>query len=106
DTPEYVRVALHFAERFTLTSSPRTPGYPLFLALGYLIGGSTNGAYVIIVIQLALNIVFTWGCWTLLQQLVPSAGVRLRISLTLFFFWVGLGMALYLMTDFIAALLF
>jgi hypothetical protein len=106
DTSEYNRVALQLAETFALTSSPRTLGYPLFLSLGYLIGGQNYGIYVIIGAQLVLNIVFTWGCWRLLQRLVPAAGVILQATATLFFFWAGLGMAFYLLSDFLASLFF
>ena len=90
----------------TLTSGQRTLGYPLFLSLCYLIGGRSYGIYVAIATQLVLNIVFTWGCWRLLQRIAPAAGVRLRSIVTLFFFWAGMGMALYLMTDFLASFFF
>ena len=106
DTPTYTRVASELADTFTLISSHRTLGYPLFLALGYLIGGRDYGLYLIIVVQLVLNIGFTWGCWRLLERIVPDAGAGLRAVVTLFFFWASLGMALYLMTDFLAALYF
>jgi len=105
DTSEYVRIAQHLTETFTLTPSPRTLGYPLFLALGYLVGGR-SWPYVIVIVQLLLNIALTWGVWRLLQQLVPNAGIRLRATATFFFFWAGLGMALYLMTDFLASFFF
>ena len=106
DTPGYVRVALQLAETSTLSAGPRTLGYPLFLALGYAIGGRENGPILIIAIQLLLNVGFTWGCWKLLERLVPAAGLALRVVATTFCFWAGLGMASYLMTDFLAALWF
>jgi hypothetical protein len=106
DTPGYVRVALQLAETATLSAGPRTLGYPLFLALGYALGGRENGPVLIIAIQLMLNIGFAWGCWRLLQRLVPGAGLGLRAAATAFCFWAGLGMALSLMTDFMAALSF
>src|SRR5262245_27255489 len=73
DTYRYNHVALQLAETFTLAKSTRTLGYPLFLSLGYLIGGRSHGIYVIVGIQLILNIVFTWGCWRLLQRIIPAA---------------------------------
>jgi 4-amino-4-deoxy-L-arabinose transferase-like glycosyltransferase len=106
DTSTYASVALQLAENATLISSRRTLGYPLFLSLGYLIGGRSYGTYVVITTQLILNIVFTWGCWRLLQRITPAAGTRLRSIVTLFFFWAGMGMATYLLTDFLASFLF
>ena len=106
DTPSYAAIAEELAERLTLTAGSRTLGYPLVLAAGHFIAGHDYAPHMVIVIQLILNLGFTWGCWRLLEQLAPAAGVRLRACATLFFFWAGLGMALYLMTDFMAALFF
>jgi hypothetical protein len=108
DTTKYNRLALQLSEG-RLTSGPsssRTLGYPLFLSLCYLIGGRSYGLYVVIATQLVLNIVFTWGCWRLLERIAPAAGVKLRSMATLFFFWAGMGMALYLLTDFLASFFF
>ena len=69
--------------------------------------GRSYGIYVVIATQLALNVIFTWGCWRLLQRTAPAAGGEtFRSIVTLFFFWAGLGMALYLLTDFLASFLF
>jgi len=106
DTGEYERVALQFAETFTLRPSGRTLGYPLFLSLAHLIGGREYWMYVTIGAQLILNIIFTWGCWRLLELTVPAAGIRVRAIATLFFFWAGLGMAFFLLTDFLASFFF
>jgi hypothetical protein len=38
--------------------------------------------------------------------MVPTSSTAMRTVATAFFFWAGLGMALYLMSDFLAALLF
>src|SRR5262245_39693337 len=43
DTPGYVGVAVQLAETSTLSAGFRTLGYPLFLALGYALGGRDNG---------------------------------------------------------------
>ncbi len=106
DTYEYNHVALQLAEKATLIPGRRTLGYPLFLSLAYFVGGRTYGIYLVIVTQLVLNLVFTWICWRLLQQTAPSTGVRLRSGLTLLFFCAGVGMALYVLSDFLAAFLF
>jgi hypothetical protein len=103
---EYNRIALPLAENATLTSGQRTPGYPAFLYMGYLIGGRSYGIYVVIATQLIFNIIFTWGCWRLLQRIAPAAGIGLKCIVTLFFFWAGLGMALALTTDFLSSLFF
>lgn len=103
---EYNRIALPLEENGTFALSRRTLGYPLFLYLGYLIGGRSYWVYVIIATQLVLNIIFTWGCWRLLQRIAPAAGIRLRYIVTLFFFWAGLGLSLSLMSDFLASFLF
>jgi hypothetical protein len=106
DAFDYHRIALQLAHNATLITSDRTLGYPLFLSFGYLIGGRSYGIYVVIATQLILNILFTWVCWRLLQRTAPDAGVELRAIVTLFFFWAGMGMALYLMTDFLASFFF
>jgi hypothetical protein len=81
-------------------------GYPLFLAFGYLAGGSDYGPYLIIAAQLVFNLLLTWGCWSLLEKLAPEVRTGLRIAATLFFFWAGLGMALNLLSDFLASFFF
>jgi hypothetical protein len=106
DTPSYIKIALELTQRGSLIASPRTLGYPLFLSLGYLLGGMSYGPYLVIAAQLTLNIVFTWGCWMLLQQIAPAAGTALRVVVTLFFFWAGMGMALNLLSDFLASSFF
>lgn len=106
DTGGYLRLAEHVADNFTLTASERTLGYPLFIALANLAVGRLDAPYVVIGVQLLINLGFTWGCWRLLQKLQPAAPVRLRVCATVLFFWAGLGMALYLMTDFLAAACF
>jgi hypothetical protein len=106
DSLEYNRLGLELAETGTLSRSWRTIGYPLWLSLGYLAGGRTYGVYVTIAAQLLVNLVFTWGCWRLLEQVVPSASTGLRAIVTLVFFWAGLGMALYVLSDFLAAFFF
>jgi hypothetical protein len=106
DSPEYARVAQHLASTFQLTSSHRTVGYPLFLSLGYLIGGQDYWMRVAIGFQLILNLVFTFGCWRLLERMVPAVRARLRGIVTLFFFWAAFGMALFVLTDFLASFLF
>jgi hypothetical protein len=106
DTPGYVGIAQHLAETFTLLPSPRTLGYPLFLAVGELLAGRDYGSYLAVAIQLVLNILMTVVCWKMLERLVPSVSETLRLLVTLLFFWAGLGMALFLMTDFMAAVWF
>ena len=106
DTSSYVRIAQKLTQRRSLITSYRTLGYPLFMSLGYMLGGQDYGNYLIIGGQLILNLLFTWGFWKLLERMCPSAPARIRVLLTLFFFWAGLGMALKLLTDFLAAFLF
>jgi len=106
DTPGYVGVGWHLAETFKLPPSPRTLGYPFFLAIGDLLGGPDYGSYLAVAIQLALNILMTVVCWRMLERLVPRVSETLRLLVTLLFFWAGLGMALFLMTDFMAAVWF
>jgi hypothetical protein len=101
DTSSYDFVARHLVQHGTLVESPRTLGYPLFLSFGYLIGGMDYGKQVVIAIQLLLNLIFTWGCWHLLQRLTPAASTRLKTIITFVFFWTGMGLALSLMADFL-----
>ncbi len=106
DTSSYADVAIALAQTGDLIASSRTLGYPLFLAAGYFVGGAEYGNHVIISLQLLLNLLFTLGCWALLARLSPSAPTAVPVALTLFFFWAGLGMALELLTDFLAAFFF
>jgi hypothetical protein len=101
DTRSYDLIARHLVQHGTLVESPRTLGYPLFLSLGYLIGGIGYGKHVVIAMQLLLNLIFTWGCWHLLQRLTPATGTRLKTIITFVFFWAGMGLALSLMADFL-----
>ena len=106
DTPGYLKVAERLVPGFTLVASHRTLGYPLVLALSELIGGTNNFYYVVIILQLILNLGFTLGCWRLLQRLAPDTPAGLRAFATVLFFVAGLGMALFLMTDFLGAAFF
>jgi len=106
DTSSYARIARELTQRGQLVASYRTLGYPLFMSLGYMLGGQYYGNYFIIGGQLLLNLLFTWGCWKLLGRINPSAPVGVKVVLTFFFFWAGLGMALKLLTDFLAAFFF
>jgi hypothetical protein len=106
DTESYISVARQLVQNATLIASPRTLGYPLFLSLGYFAGGMRYGIYIVIAMQLILNIVFLFGFWRLLQHLAPDAKTKLKISITLLFFWAGIGMAFDLISDFLAAFFF
>ena len=106
DTGSYLRIARELADSGALIASHRTLGYPAFMAIGYLIGGDGHGNYWIIGGQLLLNLLFTLGCWKLIPRIAPKAPAGVRVALTAFFFWAGLGMALKLLTDFLAAFLF
>jgi hypothetical protein len=106
DTPSYLAIAQGLVEKRDLVPSPRTLGYPLFLVLGYIIGGKTHAMHVVIAAQLLLNLLMTWGCWRLFEKFLPDIGIHAKIAATLFFFWAGMGMALYLLTDFTASFFF
>lgn len=106
DTVEYVQVAHALAEKGQLIASRRTLGYPMFMALGYGLGGDLYGPQIVIAVQLILNVVFTFLCWRLLERITPNVSVGLRAVATLVFFWAGLGMALNLLSDFLASFLF
>jgi hypothetical protein len=106
DSGTYASVARDIVRDGVLVPSPRTLGYPLFLALGYLIGGLTYGSYVVIGFQLILNLIFTYCCWGLLEKLTPNMEINLRTFATLFCFCAGMGMALDLLSDFLAAVFF
>ena len=106
DTSSYLGVAQQLADTHTLAASSRTLGYPLFAAVGYVIGGETYGPYIVIGAQLLLNLFLTWLGWRVLERLASEASVRLRIAATVFLFWAGMGMAALLMSDFLAGLCF
>jgi hypothetical protein len=104
DTFEYDRVARELAAGH-LVATKRTLAYPLFLSLGYRAAGE-NAIYWIVAVQLVLNLSLTALCWKLVEKLAPQAGTSLRVFLTLFCFLAGMGMALYLLSDFLASLCF
>lgn len=56
DTPTYVEGALRFLHHGEVFSTATTPGYPLFLALVYLVAGEGNNAGVVIAQALVLLI--------------------------------------------------
>jgi hypothetical protein len=106
DTSSYIDVAQRLAAEHTLADGPRTLGYPLFAAAVYSIGGEQHGAMLLIAIQLLLNLGLTWVGWRLLERLAPETALGVRVLGTLILFWAGLGLAAFLMTDFLAALSF
>jgi hypothetical protein len=57
-------------------------------------------------VQLLLNLAFTWFGWRLLQRIAPETGLWLRTAATVLLFWAGMGMAAFLMTDFLASFCF
>jgi hypothetical protein len=105
DTPGYLQVAQPLARDLVLVGSHRTLGYPVIYALADRISAG-HGQFAIVLLQLAVHLGFTWGCWILLRRLAPDTAIGWRVFATLLFFWAGLGMALLLMTDFLAAAFF
>jgi hypothetical protein len=103
DTASYLGLAQHLAETHELVATTRTLGYPLFAAPAYVIGGARHGPYVVIAMQLLLNLCLLWLGWRLLERLAPDA-TRLRIGAAIFLFVGGIGLATVLMSDFLAAL--
>jgi hypothetical protein len=105
DTLEYQRVAYELSQGH-LVATKRTPGYPLFLGVAYFLGGPENGVYWLAVAQLVLNILLTAMSWMLLERLAPETPKWIRVALTGVCFWAGFGLALNLLTDFLASFLF
>ncbi len=105
DSGEYHRAALELAGG-SLPRTPRTLGYPLFLALAHLLAGPDRGIQLAIALQLLLNLGLTAGCWNLLERLAPEAGAGFRAALTVFLGVAGLGMAVCVLSDFLAAFCF
>jgi hypothetical protein len=103
DTAKYVNVARGFAEGH-FVPSVRTPGYPLFLAPAYFLGGTRFGPVFAIVLQLALNLVFVWMVWRLVGRIVPHARSGCHILVTGIAFLGGLSVSILLMSDFLAGL--
>ncbi len=103
DTASYIRVSEQLAQHHTLAATPRTLGYPLFAAAAYYIGGQTSGLYIVIAVQLLLNLGLTWLGWRLLERTASDVRVSWRVAATLFLFVAGMGMAAFVMTDLLAA---
>lgn len=106
DTGSYVEIALAIVNKGELIPSPRTLGYPLFLVPGYLIGGSEYGPHVAIAFQFLINLVLCFGCWKLLQKTTPNVTPNFRAAVTILLFWAGLGMAMNVLSDFLAGFFF
>jgi len=105
DTLEYQLVASELSQGH-LVATKRTLGYPLFLGVAYFLGGPENGVYWLAAAQLVLNILLTAMSWTLLERLAPETPKWIRVALTGVCFWAGFGLALNLLTDFLASFLF
>jgi hypothetical protein len=98
DSAGYIEVARGLMDG-RLIASPRTLGYPLYLAACGLFDGSFRLA---IALQLVVNLAVTVAAWRLFGRLLPDASVRLRGLVAALVFVAGMGLALYLLTDFLA----
>jgi len=107
DTPRYVKEA---KQLLATGSYPleriRTPGYPLFLAGAFLLGGDRYGYYVAIVAQLAMNVGFLWLLWRLLELVAPQSRLAVKLVMASAGFIAGLGQAMFLLSDMLAGLCF
>ncbi len=104
DTGSYTRVAEALAHSGQLTATTRTLGYPLLLTPIYYLFGPSLAPFISIAIQLALNLVLTYGGWRLLTRLVPDAGSGLLLLLTAVLGWAGMGIAFRFLTDLLGGL--
>ncbi|MGD0898082.1 MAG: hypothetical protein ABR915_09630 [Thermoguttaceae bacterium] len=107
DTEDYVRVA----KGLLISGMPpigesRTVGYPLFLAACLGIGGEKHGYRFALAVQLCLNMVFLSTFWSFLARIGPHTRLAIKITMAAVFFLAGFGMAMRLLSDFQAALLF
>ena len=86
-----------------LVASPRTLGYPLYLATCGVIDPSLHLA---IAGQLAVNLAVTVAVFRLAGRILDGAGVRARLVVAALAFVAGFGLALALLTDFLAGACF
>jgi len=106
DSAGYWQVAHAIVEgRGIPIDATRTVGYPLWLAFGLWIGGNGAAPYVVIGLQLILNLLFLRLFWSFQVIVAPQTSVRVRGVIAAAFFLAGLGMAIRIMTDFLSAFL-
>jgi len=104
DTGSYARVAEALALTGQLGATTRTLGYPLLLTPIYYLFSAALVPFIVIAVQLALNLVLTYGGWRLLTRLVPDASSGLPLLLTAVLGWAGMGMAFRFLTDLLGGL--
>lgn len=107
DTSGYVEIASGLLQRGEIPlNSYRTVGYPLFLLICFFLGGTAHGYYLVLALQLALNLVFLWVGWQLLTRIAGGTRLGVRLVMAVAIFLGGLGLAMKFVTDFQAALCF
>lgn len=106
DTNTYTVVAESLVCDGRLIASGRTLGYPLFLAVGYLLGGTNYAVHVTIAMQLGLNLVLTWGGWRLARRLLPEASSNVHLLAAALTACTGLGFSFAVLSDLPGAVAF
>jgi len=107
DTGSYLQVAQGLLRKGSIPLGTfRTVGYPLFLSGCFLVGGQAYGYYVTIGVQLLLNLVFLRLFWAVLSRVAAGAPLGIRVAMGGVFWLAGMGMSLWVMSDFQAALAF
>lgn len=107
DTGTYVKIAQGLIDTGTVPLDGfRTLGYPLFLYPCLLIGGPTFVYQVAVAFQLIFNLLLVWLFWKFLERAAAPVAMPIRLIMTAIFFAAGMGLALWILTDFQAGLLF
>jgi hypothetical protein len=104
DTSSYIHLA-HAIARGELPPSRRTVGYPLFLAAAYALGGQTYGLHVAVAGQMLLLVLMAGMTAGLMRRLLPELPRWLHVLAVVLVFWMGLGHALFIMSDLLGAFL-
>ena len=79
----------------------RTVGYPLFLTIPFWLGGEQYGYHLTVVIQSILNLLATLLFGKLLAALLPQISMPVSVIAVAIFWYVGFGLALNVLTDFL-----
>ncbi len=101
DTGPYVQLAGDLLKTGAFQPNCRTVGYPLFLAPGLLLG---EYHYYAIAAQMLLNLGLVAIFWRLLGHL--QVGPKIKVLFAALFAVAGLGMAIYVLSDFLGGFLF
>lgn len=106
DSPSYIQVAETIVAEGVVPSTPRSLGYPLFLAAARAVAGPPGFLPLVIGLQLLANCLLAAMSWRLFQRIAPGTPNGVCAVFSSVCFLGGLGIATNVMTDLLATTYF